>query len=256
MAKQKENTEAPAAYDWDQYQGNTGLENLTNKDLGIPILQIVQKGSAEYDQDHEDYATKHIEGVAVGDIINSVTRQILYASGKEPVKVIPYFYSLVYVEWRSKANGGGIAATHVDESILRLTTRDDKNNDLLPNGNSIVTTAYMFVRILIDGQQPQDALIAMSSTQLKKARGWLNMMKNFRAPNGNTLPMFSRAYYLTTIPESNTKGTWRGWKIEAAPMPLADATLIADLVAAVQHASKNAGNLIGNSPQEPDKDIV
>lgn len=250
MAKKPE-TESVAAYDWDNYQGNTGLENLTNKDLGIPILQIMQKGSAEVDEDHEDHASKKIEGVKVGDIINSVTRQIL----TQPVKVVAYFYSLVYVEWRSKQNGGGIAATHTDESILRQTTRDDKNNDLLPNGNSIVTTAYMFVRILQDGQEPQDALMAMSSTQLKKSRMWLNMMKNFRGGNGNTLPMFHRCYFLTTIPESNQKGTWRGWKIEPAAHPIADAQIIQDLVAAVGHAAKNAATLIGNSPQ-PDTDIV
>jgi hypothetical protein len=51
MAKKTDTQEAVAAYDWDNYQGNTGLENLTNKDLGIPILQIMQKGSAEVDVD-------------------------------------------------------------------------------------------------------------------------------------------------------------------------------------------------------------
>jgi hypothetical protein len=251
MAKKTDTQEAVAAYDWDNYQGNTGLENLTNKDLGIPILQIMQKGSAEVDVDHEDHASKKIEGVKVGDIINSVTRKIL----TQPVKVVPYFYSLVYVEWRSKQNGGGIAATHIEEAILRQTTRDDKNNDLLPNGNSIVTTAYLFVRIIQDGLEPEDALIAMSSTQLKKARMWLNMMKNFRAGNGNTLPMFHRCYFLTTIPESNQKGTWRGWKVEPAPLPIDDGNLIARLVQAVRHASGNATALIGNSPQV-DTDIV
>lgn len=257
--KAPEAPEAPeenvAAYDWDQHSGSTGLENLTNKDLGVPILQIVQKGSPEFDQDHENHATKKIEGCKVGDIFNSVSREILYTTGMPPVKVVPYFYALVYVEWRSKQNGGGIAATHTDESILRQTHRDDKNNDLLPNGNSIVTTAYMFVRLVRENGETNDALMAMSSTQLKKSRLWLNMMMNFRGGNGNTLPMFHRCYFLTTVPESNQKGTWRGWKVEPAPMPIADANLIAGLVQAVQHASGNAAMLIGNSPQA-DEDIV
>jgi hypothetical protein len=251
----KAKQEEVAAYSWENYDGNTGLEHLSSKDLGIPILQIIQKGSAEFDEDHEDHATKAIAGVKVGDIINSVTRQILHTTGGQPVKVVPYFYQLVWVEWREKNNGGGIAQTHTSEAILNLCTRNDKNKDVLPNGNYVSTTAYFFVRILQEGQEPQDALIAMSSTQLKKSRLWLNMMKNFRAGNGNTLPMFHRAYYLTTIGESNAKGTWRGWKIEPAPTPLTDNSIITNLIRAVSEANRNATALIGNSPTA-DEDIV
>ena len=96
----KAKQEEVAAYSWENYDGNTGLEHLSSKDLGIPILQIIQKGSAEFDEDHEDHATKAIAGVKVGDIINSVTRQILHTTGGQPVKVVPYFYQLVWVEWR------------------------------------------------------------------------------------------------------------------------------------------------------------
>jgi len=254
MAKPEAKKSEVAAYNWDEFAGNTGLENLTSRDVGIPILQIVQKGSAEFDEDHEDHATKKIEGIKVGDIFNSVTRQILF-NGGNPVKVVPYFYQLVWVEWRDKKNGGGIAATHTTDEILSHCTRDDKNKDVLPNGNYISTTAYFFVRVLQENEPPQDALIAMSSTQLKKSRLWLNMMKNFRAGNGNTLPMFHRSYYLSSIGESNQKGTWRGWKIEPAAQPLSDPTIIENLVRAVAEASRSATLLIGNAPLA-DQDIV
>ena len=253
MAKQQ----AVAAYDWNQHEGNTGLENLTTKDLGIPILQILQKGSAEIDEDHEDHETKKIEGAKVGDIINNVSREILFAQGKTPVRVVPYFYTLVYVEWREKKNGGGIAQTHTSEEILRHTTRNPENGkDMLPNGNYVATTAYFFVRVLHDDGRTEDALIAMSSTQLKKSRLWLNMMKNNRAANGNTLPMFSKEYFLTSVPESNAKGTWRGWKIEAASAPITDSNLINSLVEAVKSSHANAVALIGNSGAPAEEDIV
>lgn len=256
MAKKPEENTGVAAYDWNEHSGNTGLENLTTKDLGIPILQIIQKGSAEFDEDHEDHAVKKIEGCKVGDIFNSVTRQILYTQGGNPVRVVPYFYQLVWVEWREKKNGGGIAHTHTTDEILRQTVRNaETNKDVLPNGNYVSTTAYFFVRLFVEGQEPQDALIAMSSTQLKKSRLWLNMMRNFRSGNGNTLPMYHREYFLSSVPESNAKGTWRGWKIEAASKPLADPTVIQSLVAAVNESQRNAVALIGNSPAA-DEDIV
>lgn len=253
-AKKKEEV---AQYNWDQYEGGTGLENLTTQDLGTPILQIVQKGSPEYDEDHEDHATKAIKGVKVGDIINSVTRKILFTQGEEPVKVVPYFYQLVYLEWRPREQGGGLVATHTDPSILSRTTRDkESNKDVLPNGNHVVTTAYFFVRLL--GETEEDALLSLTSTQLKKSRLWLNMMRNFRQTNGNPLPMFHRAYYLSTIPESNAKGTWRGWKIEPAPAPLSDQEVVGRLLSAVRDVHTNAVALIGASSnaQLDDQDIV
>lgn len=256
MAKNQTKDEV-AQYDWDQYSGNTGLENLSQQDLGIPILTIIQKGSAEFDEDHEDHQTKKIEGVKVGDIINTVSREILYSADKGPVKVVPYFYQLVYLEWRPKSAGGGIVATHTNPNILASAKRDPQTSkDVLPNGNNIVTTAYYFVRVIKEGKPPEDALISFTSTQLKKSRVWLNMMRGYTAPNGNTLPMFHRAYFLSTISEANTKGTWRGWKIEPAPHPLADPDLIKGLVEAVKHSQENAQSLIGNSGGSPDEDIV
>lgn len=257
MAKPKQAEETGvAAFNWDDYQGTNGLENLSQQDLGIPILTIVQKGSAEFDTEHPDHATKRIEGVKVGDIINTVTREILHTTGGNPVKVVPYFYRLVYLEWRPKAAGGGIVATHTNQSILAGTKRDPQSNkDVLPNGNNVVTTAYFFVRILVDGREPTDALLTFTSTQLKKSRVWLNMMKNYTSPSGNTLPMFHRAYFLSTIGESNQKGTWRGWRIEPAPTALVDPELIKGILDAVRHSQESATALIGNS-MPPDEDIV
>jgi hypothetical protein len=255
-AKQKQETSEVSTYNWGDYQGETGLEHLSQADLGVPILTIIQKGSAEFDEDHEDHEAKKIEGVKVGDIINTVTREILFTSTGNPVKVVPYFYRLVYLEWRPKASGGGIVQTHVNPNILASAKRDPASNkDVLPNGNHIVTTAYFFVRIIQDGKPTQDALLTLTSTQLKKSRVWLNMMKGFTSPNGNTLPMFHRAYYLSTVSESNAKGTWRGWKIEPAPNPLIDTDLIASLIQAVQASHENVGNLIG-AQQPPDEDII
>lgn len=258
-AKKKE--EEVAAYNWDSYEGGTGLENLTSKDLGIPILQIVQKGSPEFDEDHPEHASKKIPGCKVGDIFNTVTRELLFSMEKgQPIKVVPYYYSgIVYVEWRPRESGGGVVQTHTSPDILSQCTRDEKTSrDILPNGNIISTTAYFFVHVLHEDREPEDCLIVMTSTQLKKARAWLNMMKNFRAGNGNSLPMFHRGYFLSTVGESNNKGNWRGWKIEAAPTALSDPDTINALIKLAQSVHQDAQALIGTSTQGQlgDQDIL
>jgi hypothetical protein len=63
------------------------------------------------------------------------------------------------------------------------------------------------------------ALIALSSTQLKKSRQWMSIMQGIKVkgPEGfQVAPMMSRKYKLTTVPESNDKGSWFGFKVEIA----------------------------------------
>ena len=56
----------------------------------------------------------------------------------------------------------------------------------------------------------------MSSTQLKKSRKWLSQMQSLTAKGQNgvfVLPMMSQVYNLTTVAESNDKGSWFGWEV-------------------------------------------
>jgi hypothetical protein len=56
----------------------------------------------------------------------------------------------------------------------------------------------------------------MSSTQLKKSRKWLSQMQSLTAKGKNgvfVLPMMSQIYNLTTVAESNDKGSWFGWEV-------------------------------------------
>lgn len=208
-------------YDWFDDAGQ-GFENVGSGDLGLPFLGLIQKMSDEADET----TGKYIEGAKPGMIFDTVSREILGGSG-EPVEVIPCVYKKMYVEWRPREGGGGLVAMHEDSSILKETTRDDKGQDVLEDGNLIVTTAYFF------GLYKQDddwhrCVISMTSTQLKKARRWLSMMTSIKLDGKNgkfTPPMFSHTYLLSSIPEENTKGSWWGWKIEKGEL-LSDPPLI------------------------------
>lgn len=206
-------TEDGDSYDWSS-TGVTGMESMKSEDLGIPFLQIVQKGSPEVDKSHKDYQTKRIAGVEVGHIINSVTRQII--GGEEPVIFVPCYYQRAFVEWKARDTGGGYIRQHPSDAILAQCTRGEDNRDYLPNGNVIVTTAYFF-GLHVTEEGVTQCVISMTSTELKKARMWLNMATQLKlqGPNGKfTPPLFSHSYALTTTPENNAKGSWMGWHIE------------------------------------------
>lgn len=220
---------AAPAVNWASYEA-TGFERTTTADLGIPFLTIVQKGSPEIDKTHKDYASKKVDGVEVGDIINTLKRKILSKNidgHAVPVIFIPCAYERLFVEWKPRSSGGGFVRQHSSDAILSQCKRNEEDNrDYLPNGNTIVTTAYFYGLCITeddDGTEVRDqVIIGMTSTQLKKARMWLNMAQQIRVngPDGKPMmpPLFSHRYALTTIPENNADGSWMGWHIETAGM--------------------------------------
>lgn len=207
---------------WEQYSEgqSTGFEQVAPEDLGVPFLSIVQDKGPEFCKSHEDYATKKIEGVQPGDVINTVTREIVHREGKEPCIVVPCGYEKTYIEWKPRGQGGGLVKVHRDDRILNeVTGRDDKNKDLLRNGNNLQTTHSYFVILLRKGEKPSRAQINMASSQLKHSRFWLNLMTNIKlGPNRVVPPMYSHTYCLKTVIERNEEGNWYGWNISIGEM--------------------------------------
>ena len=235
---------ATSDVDW-QNMGVDGFERTKTEDFGIPFIIIVQDGSPEVKKSHPAYATKKIEGAEPGSIINTQSRQVLNPDGA-PVIFVPCSYERMYVEWKPRDEGGGFVRQHISDAILSQCKRSEEDNrDYLPNGNLIVTTAYFFGLLIDDDGNGSQCVISMTSTQLKKARMWLNMAMSikFDGPNGKfTPPLFSHKYALTTVAESNNDGSWMGWHIETAG-PMSNKALIEN---AKEVAKKMSA---GNRPQ-------
>jgi hypothetical protein len=234
--------------DWGQESG-AGFEFTKPEDFGIPFLVILQKGSPEVDPDHKDYATKKIAGAQAGMIMNTLARKIVFDPASDPLQFIPCSFIKLYQEWRPREQGGGFVMSHKNASILTTCTRNEKNQDILPNGNTIITTSY-FQGLYMDTDEWvwKQAIVAMSSTQLKKARSWLNTMSSIRM-NGITPPMYSHVYAITTVAESNQKGNWRGWKIELLrPLMKEDNEVVAEARLICRNSSEQNQKLIEMEP--------
>jgi hypothetical protein len=191
----------------------SGLENLTAEDLTIPRLKILQALSPEVNKRDG----KYVEGAAAGDIINTVTKS-LYTEDDGCV-VLPVAYKRMFLEWQPRESGGGLVKQHLDPNILSQTTKDKTGADMLENGNYIQTSATHY-GLVVDGDSYQQVMIPMAGTQLKKSRTWNSVMASIKVQSSAgkvfTPPSYSHRYKLTTVAESNDRGTWFGWNIELA----------------------------------------
>ncbi len=200
----------PGANAFEQFAG-VGFSEVSTEDLAIPFIRILAQLSPEVNKRDG----KYVQGAEAGMLFNTVLGKAW--DGEKGIVVVPCHYSKRFLEWRPRQSGGGFVGSYTPEEAARLrTTRNDRNEDILPNGNLLTTTAQFFVLFLHEeGVQP--SLLAMSSTQLKKARKWLTQMQAMTAKGKNgasyTLPMFSHAYRIRTVAESNDKGDWFGYDI-------------------------------------------
>jgi hypothetical protein len=186
-----------------------GMDQMGQGDFAMPFLRVLGQLSPEVNERD----AKYVSGAKAGMIFNTVTKQAY--DGVEGVNVIPCGYKREYVEWSDRGEGTSapVAIHSVASGIINDATRGADYKDRLPNGNYLENTASYFV-MLPDMQQ---ALITMKSTQLKVSRSWNSMMNSIKLQGKNGLftpAAYSHVYKLSTVQQSNDKGTWFGWNIE------------------------------------------
>ena len=145
---------------------------------------------------------------------NTVTKKLY--DGEKGIEVIPVFYKMTYPEWAPfERREGRPISNDRGASVMAETSQNDKNKDLLKNGNEIIKTANHFV--IINGERPEKALMTMKSTQLKVSRGWNSLIENQFEIDPKTnksvpAPMFSRIFKLNSV-ENSGSFTWHGYTI-------------------------------------------
>ena len=187
-----------------------GLETIEKNDLALPFLKLLQSGSDETKKKH----AKYVEGAEAGMFYNTVTKKLY--SGEKGIEVIPVFYKMTYPEWApfEKREGRPI---HNDRGpdVMGKVKQNDRNKDMLDNGNEIIKTANYFV--IINGERPEKALLTMKSTGLKTSRQWNSLMEDEFENDPKTgkavpAPMFSRVYKLNSV-EQTGSFTWHTYNV-------------------------------------------
>ena len=193
---------------------NAGFENVKQSSLALPILKLLQNGSAEAQKRNQNY----VQGAEPGMLLNTVTKKVY--DGAKGINVIPCHYKLEYQEWSDFGTGSGRPENIYpeDSDILSKTTQDpNSKKDRLPNGTYILTVGQHFVLILDEDGSTETALISMCSSQGKISRKWNSMMMSITLDGKNgpyTPASFSHVYKITTILNSGKGNQWYGYNIQ------------------------------------------
>ncbi len=185
----------------------SGLENVGVDDIAIPFIKIAQALSPELKKHDE---MKYIEGLHEGDFFNSLDGTAY--NGKNGVTVIPVAYRRTYLEWRP--NRGGLEAVHDSSEILTQTTKGDRGQLFLENGNQISPTGNHYIFILEEDGGHTPAQFSLAGSQLKKSRKWNAMMGGIkiRSSKGEvfTPATYSHKYHMETAIETYDGNSWFG----------------------------------------------
>lgn len=194
-----------------------GQENMTKDDFAIPRLVILQSNSPQVNKRDGEY----VEGAEASMLMENVTNRLF--DGEAGVIVVPVSYRRTVIEWklRESAGGGGFVADHGLDglNLMKDCKKDSKGRLINEAGNQLVETAEYFA-FYCDMEELifQPCVISMSVTQMKKSKRWNTLMDQIRIPNPKgpgriKPPIFYMSYLMTTVPESNDKGSWFGWSI-------------------------------------------
>jgi len=190
-----------------------GFELATSGSYAMPFLRILQKLSPECDKDE----TAYIKGAKAGMILHTVRKEVY-----NEVPLIPLKYKDTYIEWVTRANGGGFVQEYdaldpIVSELLAQCTRVE-NATILPNGNELKLHSNYFCAFETPTGEQEPIMLSMSSSQLKTSRVWLSTLRGMTLNvNGEEVPaknIRSYQWLFSTEKLSNDKGTWYGWTYE------------------------------------------
>lgn len=217
--------------------------------FALPFLMILQKGSPQVDPS----SGVQLEGAKAGMLFENISRNLV--DGKEGVIIIPCAYRRVFLRWsENKGFQGELSPEDVDRLRQDKEIVEHKSKLYMSvNGRSqfdpdqadrIVDTRNHYV-LIVDRETGvwRQALMSLSSTQIKKSRALMTALASMKIKAGDKLitpPTFANQIKATTVPESNDKGSWMGWHFE-----LAGFVQSADLYAAAKlfHQSVTSGHV-------------
>ena len=220
-----------------------GTENIDRKVLGMPILQVIQKGSPQFDETHADYGTKRIDGCRPGDIILSSENRVIGRS----TNIVVLGVTTIYTVWKPEAQGGGFLGNApldiVDHRDYRRGQKGTPNEHKEWLGSNELKYTMVFDVLFEDRPNVwTQGFINCTATQLKFARNFQRQLLTMRHPSNQDVvpPLFIAQWKLSTVAESNEKGSWFGFAVERVKFfdLAADVALLNELMASAKESPK------------------
>ena len=228
IAVKQEHAVAPAGLMDFAADAGAGMEGAGQESFAIPFLSVLQKGSPQVDE----ASGAAIEGARAGMFFENVTGRMF--SGKDGVVIVPCSYRREFLRWGARANGGGFMGAYSPEDVAEMRTKGQivalDNRLYAPEADGSVNpeksdrfndTRNHYVLIMdMDSGAWTEALLSLTSTQIKKSKMLMSALASVKLKNGAgqlyTPPTFANLVRVTSVGESNEKGTWFGVKFELA----------------------------------------
>jgi len=198
-----------------------GGQDLTKDDKVVPFLGLIQGLSPQIDPNKPQF----IDGARIGNIFNTVTSEVY-----EVVDVIPVLFQKVYNAWVPRDLGGGFLGSYADKDLtIPIFVPPNQTQDS-EQPVQIVETANWYVLAKGTDGTWAPAVLSMTSTKLKASRKWgtlTTIAANKYATGAGPAPIFACVYTISSVSETNEKGTFANYKVEPAGFVTKDLYLLA-----------------------------
>lgn len=192
--------------------GTAGRENITAEDILLPRLEVVQALSEAWQEDKPGY----IPGAKVGDLINSVTKEIY----PRPVQFVPVQFKKDFNLWKLRKFGGGFMGSYSTmaeaqaELELRVPASEREQYEILD------TPLFFGLIPVYDGETLVDmhrVSLSMPRTKAKHARR-LNSLIDLTHEDA-----YNRVYAIGTTNDKNKQGQeFKNYTIDQLGYPSLD----------------------------------
>lgn len=206
----------------------SGMEGADRDSFAIPFLMILQKGSPQVDETHPQH--QPVEGAKAGALYDNISQEVF--DGKLGVRIVPCAFRRVFIRWGSDESGEGFKGEYTVDEVAAMRERGEvvelENRLYFPAADGSVhekksdrlsDTRNHYILLLDDDGGWKEALLSLSSTQIKKSKMLMAMLANVKLQGKAgkfTPPTYANVVRMSTVPESNDKGSWYGARFEAA----------------------------------------
>lgn len=212
------------SYDYGDYSG-AGFENQGREDYSIPFLTVLQGLSPQLET---------VDGAKPGMIINTVTNDIF--KGTDGIVFVPAWTEHNFIEYVPRDQGGGFVGVHaIDSDVVERakSQSDDFGKYYTEGGNELIETFSVYgLRLNAESGAMEQAVIAFTSTKIKKYKQWMTKAKMIQINLGNgrriQAPLPAHRYLLKTVKEKNKHGEFWNWEVAFDGATAADARLAPD----------------------------
>lgn len=206
-----------------------GMEGVDKDSIAIPFLVVIQKTSPQVDESD----AKFIESARPGMFINTVTEELM--DGKESITLLPCAFRRVFLRWGPR-NGpeSGFKGEFTPEEATQLVQSGavvefenklfypTKDGEVDPKKCDLLADTRVHYCLMIDQRGiPVPVVLSLASTQIKKSKQLIAILGNAKVQHPQTKalvtpPTWTQKIKVSTVVESNDKGSWYGVRVESA----------------------------------------